>query len=127
MRLEAWSGSAREHSPLLGKWLQPSDARVGGDRSSVTLVGNSRAYYSLRPQLLTPSDTLPASGDGTSAPVDDPRWQAARYDMLHLNGRTLRWIMDLSNVPCGCNAAIVRVVLHGLESPLGPYIYHTLP
>ena len=38
-------------------------------------------------------------------------WEEMRYTKLELLGRTLSWTTDLSNVGCGCNAALYLVAM----------------
>ena len=56
---------------------------------NLTLHGNMRAYFSLRPS--------------------SRQWGRLQYDKLRLLGKTLRWTVDLSSVTCGCNLALYLV------------------
>ena len=56
---------------------------------NLTLHGNMRAYFSLRPS--------------------SRQWGRLQYDKLRLLGKTLRWTVDLSSVACGCNLALYLV------------------
>lgn len=117
MILEAWSGPTSDPSvagdgewrpgPLQARASHSDDADADdrgrgssdegdvGVNVSVTLTGNARAYLA-RPHARF------AGGEP---------WVTARYDRLHLLGRTLRWTMDLSRVGCGCNAALYLVAM----------------
>ena len=62
------------------------DSNVGVSMGALQLAGNSRAY------------------------LTDPR---GRYVKLDLRGKTLRFTVDASNVPCSCNAALYFVSMTG--------------
>ena len=60
----------------------------GGSGWTLSLHGNQRFYLGLHP-----------AGE----------WRNAQYDRLRLLGKSLRWTVDVSNVGCGCNAALYLV------------------
>jgi len=66
-------------------------------QSTITLQGDSRAY-------------LIGSHENGSL-----RWADLKYAKLKLLNKTLRWTVDVSNVGCGCNAALYLVAM---SSPL---------
>jgi hypothetical protein len=45
-------------------------------------------------------------------PHEQRRWSSIKYHKLQLLGKTLHWTLDLSQVGCGCNAALYLVAMH---------------
>ena len=76
---------------LLEEWATPWDRHVASsDGTSVKLRGNQRAYLT--------------TGFARS-------WQQVRYEKLRLLSKTLRFTLDVSQVGCGCNAAVYLVAM----------------
>merc|ERR1719453_195161 len=60
--------------------------------------------------------------------IDEMSWSDVQYKKLDLLGKTLSFGVDLSNVPCGCNAAVYLVAMTEPESDSSGYCdIHTSP
>jgi len=60
--------------------------------------------------------------------VDETSWSDVQYKKLDLLGKTLSFSVDLSTVPCGCNAAVYLVAMTAPESDSSGYCdIHTSP
>ena len=79
-------------------------SRDGG--RELLLRGNQRAY------LIGSRGEPPHRRDAT--------WETLRYDKLSLLGKTLRMTIDVSNVGCGCNAALYLVAMPDTPDHDGP-------
>lgn len=90
VRFDSLMNWSRDSGMVLERWSRRWPVEDG---SGITLRGSQRAYLARFP-----------STAGMVEP-GELAWKEITYDKLRLLGKTLYWSIDVSRVPCGCNAA----------------------